>query len=1220
MQRSMTKAERLRELERLYFQRAYSDIELGERLGVDRTTVFRDRKELETELPFVQDEEGRWSIDRARYLSSIRVNLPEALSLYLAARRTSQQTRFAQTHVASALEKLALALRQPMTERLVRAADHILVQRQDPMRAEVFETVAAGWIEGRQLRLVYRALGSEHERVHRFAPYLLEPSPWNDGVYLIGRSDLVPQVITLKLERIMEAKLLGPFVPPVEFDEEAMLRHAWGIWGSEQTPQRVKLRFAPGVATRRLRESIWHPLEEVTDLGNGGCEWQAPIAEPQEMLPWIRGWGAQVEVLEPAWLRETLARETKQMTDIYHTDSPKAFPYHTLYAKTACTHDQIHPLLYHLIDVGQVTLQLWQVALSQSMRQWIAGLLCVSDEAAGCFIAFLAALHDLGKAGPAYQRKYSSPALQQRLNQSGFVLVHPSYSSETQSDVPHGTVSTWALSPLLIEMLGLPSRFARAVATAIGGHHGVWPRSGATERLDDRICAAWDQARRDLFWEVRGVFQPPAVHIPAQTTDLNAFLTVLSALTSVADWIGSREDAFPFEERPMPTRQYAETAAQRAKDVVTRLGWAGWQATGDIKSLKEMFPFITAVRPVQQTALETASLLTLPALVILEAPTGLGKTEIALALADTWVQRQQMRGIYVAMPTQATSNQMFERVVEFLSRRYPDSLVNVNLAHGQAAINETLLNLRMSDVGEDEDNRVTAVGWFMEQSKRALLAPFGVGTVDQALLSILQTKHFFVRLFGLHHKVVIFDEVHAYDAYMSTLFDRLLGWLRALGTSVIILSATLPAETRRRLVKAYTGNADLEGNASYPLLTVAAEGEPPRLLALPEPENIALELEWLDDRDHLQLVAYLEQQLRTGGCAAVICNTVRRAQEVYCALRQAALVPDEDLILFHARFPPRWRKTIEIGVLRRFGKPQEERPNERPARAIVVATQVIEQSLDLDFDVMITEQAPIDLLIQRAGRLHRHDRGARRHPRRLVILQPATSDSGLLHFGASAAVYDTYILLQSYLTLQGRTALSLPADTPDLIESVYHVTSPSHPDPVWHNALQDAYKAMHRERNAVENKAKDYLVLPPGNKYLLEQSLRQLEEDDPTVHASFQARTRDIAPGVALIGLFITEHGLALEPDGTNPIDLDAPLSPKTVTLLDQYVLNVQHWAALRHFVEQEPPATWRRQPRLRYCRALVLEPNGYRFSVEQRTYVIRLSRELGLQITQEEA
>ncbi|HXF61458.1 MAG TPA: CRISPR-associated endonuclease Cas3'', partial [Caldilineaceae bacterium] len=710
MGRGMSKAERLRELERLYLQRAYSDIEMAERLGVNRTTVYRDRIALERSLPFVEEQAGRWRIERSRYLSQIRLNLAEALSLYLAARRASQQTHIAHIPVASALEKLALSLRQPMTERLVRAAEQILRQRQDPQRTAVFETVAQAWSEQRQLRLHYRALRDGVERVHHFAPYLIEPSPWTDGVYLIGHSREANRLLTLKLDRIVQAALLGPCALPEHFDEQELLRHAWGIWAGE--PERVRLRFAPGLAARRLRESVWHPLEQVRELADGGCEWEAPIAEWQEMLPWIRGWGADVEVLEPLELREMLIEESKQMADIYHApnshapnshapNSGPAFPYYTLYAKTSRLHEQVHLLLYHLIDVGHVALQLWKVALSQSIRQWLAELLDVDCEAAGRFIAFLAALHDLGKAGPAYQRKYSGPTLQQRLVQAGFILVHPSYSTATQSDVPHGTVSTWSLTKLLTEMAGLPRKFASMVATAIGGHHGAWPAPGATERLDDSGCNTWEQARRDLFWEVRGVFQPPVVRVPATTTELNAFLTVLSALTSISDWIGSREDAFPYVSRPMPTRQYAERAEQQAKDVVAHLGWEGWQAIGDPKGFLEMFPEITTLRPVQQAALDAAAEVALPVLVILEAPTGLGKTEVALALADIWTQRRQTRGVYVAMPTQATSNQMFDRVVRFLDHRYPDSFVNVCLAHGQAGINETLLNLRLHGIGED---------------------------------------------------------------------------------------------------------------------------------------------------------------------------------------------------------------------------------------------------------------------------------------------------------------------------------------------------------------------------------------------------------------------------------------------------------------------------------------------------------------------------------------
>ena len=317
MGRGLTKAERLREMERLYYQNAYTDLELAERLGVTRTTVFRYRTEMEQQLPFVEEGPGRWKLDRHHYLSNIRVNLAEALTLYLAARRTSQQTPIAHKHVANALGKLALSLMQPMTARLVAAAEKILVQRHDPVRTVVFETVATAWSESRQLRIRYHAVHQEGERVHRFSPYLIEPSPWTDGIYLIGHSNLTNRVLTLKLDRIKEAELLGSFTLPADFNEEKLLRYAWGIWGGEGAPQVVKLKFVAGPTVRRLKESIWHPLEELTDLPDGGCLWEAPIADWHEMLPWVRGWGPNVEVLSPPALRLALVGESRALAELY---------------------------------------------------------------------------------------------------------------------------------------------------------------------------------------------------------------------------------------------------------------------------------------------------------------------------------------------------------------------------------------------------------------------------------------------------------------------------------------------------------------------------------------------------------------------------------------------------------------------------------------------------------------------------------------------------------------------------------------------------------------------------------------------------------------------------------------------------------------------------------------------------------------------------------------
>lgn len=321
MSRGMSRADRLMEMERLYIQRGYTDIEMGERLGVARTTVYKDRIMLEGEVPFIKDATGRWRIDRSKYISAVRVNLHEALALYLAARRASRQTRIAQPHVANAVSKLAVTLKNPMTQRLVKAADVILAQQGQPERIAVAETIAQAWVDGYKLHLDYHALNSRHAVTHVVHPYLIEPSLWSDSTYLIGLSENVNKLIPFKLTRIERARITSEtFATPEDFDEQTLLRHAWGIWYAEREPVEVVLRFTGDTAVQRLQESIWHPSEEVERLDNGDCVWRAQVAEWQEMLPWVRGWGADCEVLEPQELRMELLRETKRLMRVYEIE------------------------------------------------------------------------------------------------------------------------------------------------------------------------------------------------------------------------------------------------------------------------------------------------------------------------------------------------------------------------------------------------------------------------------------------------------------------------------------------------------------------------------------------------------------------------------------------------------------------------------------------------------------------------------------------------------------------------------------------------------------------------------------------------------------------------------------------------------------------------------------------------------------------------------------
>jgi len=658
---------------------------------------------------------------------------------------------------------------------------------------------------------------------------------------------------------------------------------------------------------------------------------------------------------------------------------------------------RVHPLLCHMIDVAEVTGVLWERCLGAHWREHACIALGCDDETARRTIMFWAALHDLGKASPSFQRRYEPAML--ALEAEGLSFARR-YGQRTAY---HGEVSAWALGPLLQEDFGLPKRLALDLAMALGGHHGSWPPPGTLDRLtsDDTGAEPWGAARTDLCQALRALYAPASLEGRlAGRAERQAFVTLLGGLVSVADWIGSMGEYFG-PASPPSTGSYAPQAQAIARRAIHDLQWDAWQPPRAPAAFGDLFP---PYQPsaMQQAIIDLAPALDGPSLVLVEAPTGSGKTEAALYLADQWAARQGQRGMYVAMPTMATSNAMYGRVVDMLDRRYGKGQAAPLLVHSQSRWNSPSPRLQTeSEEGDEWGVDAENMAWFLPR-KRSLLAPFGVGTVDQALLSVLLTRHFFVRLFGLAHKTVIFDEVHAYDTYMSTLFARLLKWLRAEGCSVVMLSATLPGSTRRAFLSAYGARpVEAESAKTYPAVTWAC-GTQSGSTPLPGPTDRELALEWRP-RDDAALAETLRDALAEGGCAAVLCNTVRRAQETYLALRRAAIVPDEDLTLFHARYPHAWRDDIERKVLARYEK--SSTPDVR--RGIVVATQVIEQSLDLDFDLMATELAPVDLILQRAGRLHRHAGRERpsllRHPR-LLLIEPENANA-LPEWGSDGYVY-----------------------------------------------------------------------------------------------------------------------------------------------------------------------------------------------------------------------
>ncbi len=1209
------KAARLLQIEALLLAHpeGLTQAEIARKLQVHRSTIGRYVPDLPGHV-YIDDLDGdRWKIDRDVYLVNVRFNVHEALALHLAARLMATRTDKHNPHAAAALRKIGISLEAlaPLISDHVKASADVMddqARRHDPVYLDVLETLTRAWSTGRKVWLKHQ-LPDQRVFEYTFAPYFIEPYAVGQTAHVIGWREPPDALRTFKIERIRAIKLLdAPYTVPPDFDAQALLTSAWGIWYTEEEPVEVLLRFHPRVV-HRVQETRWHPNEKFIPQEDGSLLWTAPVAEPREMLPWIRGWGADVEVLEPEELREALLQETRRLALLYSVGNIKPPPlYQLLWAKTDQSRKtgETHALIHHMIDVAQVTAALWDLALPEATRRYFSGKLAVSPEIARRWVVFVAALHDLGKASPVFQALH--PPSRHLLERQG--LTFPTVRVKQRS--PHGVITTRALKELLTQLLGWDRYMSEQLAHAVGGHHGSFFSLLNVNEIgpDRRGGEDWDGVRRALLeallkrFDVQGLAPWPEALL-----DDPPFWTLLAGLVSFADWIGSIEHYFFRLDAP-DLESYTTKSYERAVEALQQLGWANFAPPEQAAGFEELFPF--SPRPLQAAAIDLAPELAPPALVIVEAPTGEGKTEAALYLADRWLQVEQQRGTYVAMPTQATSNQMLGRFRDFLERRYTDGQVDLLLLHGNAALSAEMNELRLAAVNQDEteeQSTVVAHDWFVTNKKRSLLAPFAVGTVDQALLSILQTRHFFVRLFGLSHKTVIFDEVHAYDTYMSQLFQHLLRWLARMGTNVILLSATLPNSTRADLIKAYTGResdvepvypgiywADQEAEDSIPFETSATSAR-------------TLALEWIDWAESA-VVEKVREYVELGGSVAVICNTVARAQTLYDALREAHLVPDEDLILFHARFPFSHRKAIEEEVLARFDKTGTQRPE----RAIVVATQVIEQSLDLDFDAMISDLAPVDLLLQRAGRLHRHTRAIRPEhltTPTLVLTRPGIKDE-VPQWGNDRYVYEPYVLLRSLLALRGREVISVPGDVPHLIAEVYDCEdAPEDVPPLVSEALEKNRQAMERNMDRDAYKARRNLITWPHDVGgLLTPSLR-LDEDNPELHEAWRALTRLVPPSVTLVCIHRQPDGrTTLDRTGKHPVDLNAAPGRDTIRALSQETVHVSSRPIVNHFLALDPPAGWQSRAGLRYYRAAIFE-NG-RCPLEDG-YVLLLDERKGL-------
>lgn len=628
-------------------------------------------------------------------------------------------------------------------------------------------------------------------------------------------------------------------------------------------------------------------------------------------------------------------------------------------------------------------------------------------------IALLVGLHDIGKADPCFQHREWRDASGNSFSFSE-ELTRAGYCRTGDALCRHERLSARFIRKVLNSSgLGLDAYTADAISRAVVAHHGLW-EEGARE-VPEAYAQAQDRLYR-MLREVLGVERCPNT----RPENLSAFGMRLAGHVVLCDWIASNEDFYTdnrLQEHDDP-QNYFEAAREVATRWIERLKLGRSVSSGNAERI------VDNPRPIQQVLLESDIP---PGLVIIEAPMGEGKTEAAWILAEKW-RTCGYHGMYMALPTMATSDSLHARYQhDYLERL--GLAQTARLVHGMAWLRDDLEPNRLLRVGEPEDeNASLATAWF-RPTRRAMLAAHGVGTVDQAMLAGMNVKFGFLRLYGLADRVLVIDEVHAYDAYMSAIICRLLNWCACLKIPVIMLSATLSASQRWAMLEAYGATGGDPGpEAPYPLITIAEPNREARTLRDIEPSHT----QTLKIKTHPGLLgdanetAKLAQKLvADGGCCCVILNTVKQAQEVYQALD---LLPDSEKLLFHARFTAADRERIANRVLEMFGRDTSNRPN----RFVLVATQVVEQSLDVDFDHMISEVAPVDLLLQRSGRMHRHR--VRNSEPTLHVLLP---EDGSTNFGGTGYVYKRKPLLRTLAILDGVSELHLPRDFRTLIERCY---------------------------------------------------------------------------------------------------------------------------------------------------------------------------------------
>lgn len=889
------------------------------------------------------------------------------------------------------------------------------------------------------------------------------------------------------------------------------------------------------------------------------------------------------------------------------------------------------PLWQHMLDTSNIMVQLWNHWLSEGQKDFISNLIEGNDKTEAKLVSFLGLVHDFGKATPSFSLKPSwnnqsrdlDLTIIENMTKAGFIELND-WNAQGATKTPHALASQ-----VLLNYYGVDE----GIASIAGGHHGkpVDFKIQVTEQLDsyaanyyqfDRPCkgaSIWKKVQKEIFEDMlaeagyASVDDLPEIKQPAQV--------LLQGLLIMADWIASNPNFFPL----LPIDKKKKYSQEQRLEY----GWVKWNKTynwtpdyfdDSMEQYQNRFQF--KPRPVQLAFTEALNNAGQPGIVILEAPMGIGKTEAALLGIEQLAEKGKCSGMFFGMPTQATSDGIFPRIKAWIDEMAKESGddKSLQLVHGKAQFNELFQNIKkISHIEEEYQGNVIVNEWFTGK-KTAILDDFVVGTVDQFLLAALKQKHLALRHLGLTKKVIVIDEVHAYDAYMSSFLYRIVEWLGAYKIPIIILSATLPALKRKELIKTYcrgmgikkrnivTDYEDWGETKEYPLITYTDGNKVEQKRNLKIAKNSEIKVKAIQEDEFYHLV---KEKLIQGGIAGVIVNTIKRAQQIAKDLE--SFVGEENIMVIHSSFLAPDRREKERKLISLIGKNAK-----RPELKIVIGTQVLEQSLDIDFDVLFTDIAPMDLLLQRIGRLHRHSNTKRpenlREPTAYIM-----GIIGMFEFeSGSEKIYGKYLLTRTQILLPDK--LRLPEDISKLVQEVY--SGEAIPiDPAVEGIYSKAIEENKRKIQEKENNAAAFRLdrpYEPEEDSMIGWLRDNLQNDSEEVGAT---KVRDGADSIEVILVKRKNQELYLLDENTN---INCELSSERAKKISQqtirlpFVFNFKMDNLIRELEEKniKELSNWQEEAWLKGSLGIILNEKN---NAIVGGYQIHYDKKYGLQYEKEE-